>query len=394
MNIGENQGLEDVGHSKTSNDCADLTPNLDRMDVMKRTQLLKDSWKQTTNGGDKKEMYRRIVGLDSSKGEDDGDDAVLSDTVRQSYIQYLKTKELESNKQRAFSIVLMKDNSKVFFQEVYPDFKNKKKEPVAPDTKSDQTKHSEEILIQQLDDFLRDHGTMAEHILIYTHNSPCLKREKENVLPCMFQLLHKAYEWREHYEVSTDVAFTKFWGLSGPNYFKNLNSSIISCPSSDFLSDIETCKDIHFKLDHKNLKEIFKKSDIKNTLSHVKDKDKNTLCGEILSARETLVSLAESSFGLRDDHLGRGKQKIDSFIFLPAVHDKVCERLQKEWEEMVYNSSMSPIRKYLTEEFNRAVVHDFREQLKSFLGNNSSLQLHHIPLMSLRRKESEEVVQS
>lgn len=390
MNVGENQGLEDVGHSKTTNNCANLTPTLARMLL----KLLVDSFKQTTNGGDKQEMYGRILGLVSSKGEDDGNDDVPSDTVRQSYIQHLNTKELESDKQHAFSIVLMKDNSKVFFQDVYPDFKNKKKEAVAPDTKSNQTKHSEEILIPQLDDFLRQKGTMVEHILIYTHNSPCLKRENKNVLPCMFQLLHKAYEWREHFEVSTHVAFTKFWGLSGPNYFQNLNSSIISCPSSDFVTHIETCKDIPFKLDHKNLKEIFKKSDIKNMLSHVKDKDKNTLLREILSARETLVSLAESSFGLRGVHLDRGKQKIDSFIFPPAVHNEVCERLQKEWKEMVYNSSMPPIRKYITEVFNRAVVHVFREQLKSFLGNNSPLQLHCLPLMSLRKKESEEVAQS
>lgn len=390
MNVGENQGLDDVGHSKTTKNCANLSPTLGRMSL----KLLEDNWKQTTNGGEKQEMYVRMVGQVSSKGEDDGEDDVPSDTIRQSYIQHLNTKELESDKQHATASVLMKDNSKVDFQEVYPDFKNKKKEPVAPDTKFDQTKHSEEILIPQLDDFLRQKGTMVEHILIYTHNSPCLKRENENVLPCMFQLLYKAYEWREHYEVSTHVAFTKFWGLSGPNYFQNLNSSIISCPSSDFQSHIETCKDIHFQLDHKILKEIFKKSDIKNTLSHVKDKDKNTLRREILSARETLVSLAESLFGLRDVHLDRGKQKIDSFKFPPAVHNKVCERFQKEWKEMVYNSSMPPIRKYLTEEFNRAVVLFFREQLKSFLGNNSPLQLHRLPLMSLRRKESEEVAQS
>lgn len=40
--------------------------------------------------------------------------------------------------------------------------------------------NSEESLINQLDNFLRYYGTMVEQILIYTHNSPCLKRGKTN----------------------------------------------------------------------------------------------------------------------------------------------------------------------------------------------------------------------
>ena len=151
----------------------------------------------------------------------------------------------------------------------------------------------------------------------------------------MFQLLYKAHEWQKQYEVFTDVAFTKPWGLSGPNYFKNLNYSIISCPSSDFHSHVEKCKDVPFRLDQCNLRDIFKKSDIIDTLSHVTDSDKNTLLRGIKYAQKTLVSLAQSSFDLRNDHLSHGKQAIDSFMFLPGVHDKVCEMVERNGQQQL-----------------------------------------------------------
>ncbi|KAL7395385.1 hypothetical protein ABVT39_015587 [Epinephelus coioides] len=388
MNPGENRGFEEVGHSKIANSCANFTANLDCSDVTKRIQLLTNSWEETTNCCDKTEMYNRLMGLLPSKGEEDGNDAVCSDTVRQWHIKDFKRREPERDKQFAYAMVLLKDNSRKDFAAVHPEFQNQKKESGALRTKADQSRptiraatHSEEIVIKQLDDYLQHNGTMVKHILIYTLNSPCLKRG-DQIVPCMFQLLHKAHEWRQHYDVCTDVAFTKFWGLSGPNYFKYLNYSTISCPSSSFHSHIVKCKDVHFKLDPKNLRDIFNKSDISNILSHVKDTDKNTLRRGITSARKKLVNLAETLFGLHGDHLDRGKQTIDSLTFLPAVQHKVCEKLQEQWKEMVNKSSMTPIREYITEEFNCAAVHHFREQLKSFLGNSSPLQLHRIPRRS------------
>lgn len=386
MNPGENRRFEEVRHLKNDN----LTANLDCSDVTNRTQLLIDSWEETTDCCDKTEMYNRLMGLLPSKGEEDGNDAACSDTVRQWHIKDFSSREPERDKQFAYAMVHLKDKSRKDFPAVHPEFqKKKKKESGALRTKADQSRptirastHSEEIVIKQLDDYLQHNGTMVKHILIYTLNSPCLKRG-DQIVPCMFQLLHKAHEWRQHYGVCTDVAFTKFWGLSGPNYFKYLNYSTISCPSSPFHSHIVKCEDVHFKLDAKNLRDIFNKSDISNTLSHVKDTDKNTLRRGITSARKKLVNLAETSFGLRGDHLDRGKQTIDSLTFLPAVQHKVCEKLQEQWKEMVDKSSMTPIREYMAEEFNCAVVHHFREQLKSFLGNSSPLQLHCIPRRKL-----------
>lgn len=74
-------------------------------------------------------MYNYIRKLSSSKGEEDGDNAVYADPVWQSR---LNTIELKRDEQYAFSIILMKDNGKKVFPAVKPDFKNKKKESVTP----------------------------------------------------------------------------------------------------------------------------------------------------------------------------------------------------------------------------------------------------------------------
>ena len=388
LHPGENQGSENVGHSETANCCASYSPtqHCRCRDPMKSIDLFKDRWEQTTNCRNKLEAYNRIMELSPHGGEEDN--AGYFDPVWRSFIRSSNTKQLERHKQHASAVVVMRDKNKMIFPAVYPDFQNKKEDPGAPHIQQNQSAvtdktatHSEEKLIKQLDDFLRRDGRMVQRIMIYTYNSPCLKREKKTE-PCMFQLLRKAYEWYENYEVLTDVAFTKFWGLSGPNYLKNLTFSTISCPRSDFHSRIEKCQDIPFKLDHNYLGDLFRKSDIYNTLSQVKGRDRNTLREDMKSARKALLRLAESSFGLRKDHLDRGKQKIDSFKFLPEVHDTICEKLQKEWKEMVDNSSMTPIREDITEEFNSAVVHVFRERLKSFLGKNSPLRLYRVPQMS------------
>lgn len=363
--------MGDLGHLKMTN----FSENPDCVGMVESIQLFEDRWKQRANC-DKTKMYNHIMELSSSKAPEHSDTECLS--------LCSKRNEPERDKQYASYVVFMENNKDVISQPVYPDFKNRKIESDAQYTKPDQrglsikraTTHSEEILIEQLDDFLTQNETKVKQILIYTHNSPCLKREN-NIVPCMFRLLYKACEWYEHSKALTHVVFSKPWGLSGPNYFKNLNYSMISSPRSDFHSYIEKCKDIHFKLDHNNLRGIFKKSDIYNTLSQVKDEDKNTLHSNIKSAREKLVSLAQSSSGLRNDHLQRGKQMIDSFEFLPGVRNKVYERLQMEWKEMVNNSSMTPIREVIAEEFNNGVVHLFREYLKSFLGSRCPLRLHY-----------------
>lgn len=323
---------------------------------------LEDDWKQKASCKDRTELFKSIMSPEAKDRVDAGDFSIVS----LSYMKCSHTK-MEGIKQSAFAVIFMTDGDMKVFPYVYPDFRN--------------SKHSEEMLLQRLDDFLRKNGTAAQRILIYTYNSPCLKRENKSV-PCMFQLLHKACEWQENYQVFTDVAFTKPWGLSGPNFFNYLTFSVASSPSSVFNVYIEKCKDVPFQLNEKSLRNIFKTSKIYNTLSYVKDDDKNKLRSDIKSARETLVTLAETSSGLCQDLLDRGKRKTDSFTFLPEVHDEVCKTLLGEWNQMVEDSSMTPILKVITEEFSTAVVLLFTKQLRSTPANNF-MQLRRVSQMKL-----------
>nr|XP_046261879.1 uncharacterized protein LOC124068036 [Scatophagus argus] len=336
--------------------------------MMESIQSLKDIWKQTTNRCDNTEMFNHPVRQFSTEGEENDNNVSFERVLH----HYIRPEEAEREKQYAFSVILMKDNRQKFFPPVYPDFTNNK-ESGGPKTAI----HSEEILIKQLDSFMCQNGTMVKQILIYTYYSPCLKRNRPD--PCMFQIIDSAVAWFMRYGVYTYVLYTKSWGLNGPNYFKNLSYATISCPCSVFYPYIEKSKDTSFCLDHKNLRSIFKKSDVYKTLSRVEDNDKNTLRCSIKSAHEILVRLAQNSHGLCNHHLECGELAIQSFSFLPEVHHEICEKLQKEWKEMVRNSSMTVIRKTITEEFNSAVVHLFREQLKSSVGKSSPLRLHCIP---------------
>ncbi|XP_044062061.1 uncharacterized protein LOC122880724 [Siniperca chuatsi] len=285
--------------------------------------------------------------------------------------------ECSNEKQCASAVVFLKDGKCEIFAEVYPHYRNKKsKNSDSPSTEV--TKHSEEILIGQIDEYLQSNGIHVQSILFYTLNSPCLKREKHTD-PCMFKLVEMAHQWQSKFGFSTVVAFTKFWGLSGPNFFKDLTYSDISSPSSDFYPYIETCKTIPFKLNSKDFRNNVKKRSIYNTIPYVEVSDKRKLDNDIKSALRDLVKLAESSFGLRKEHLERGEEKISSFTFDPLVQDKSFEFLTKNWNEMVTNCSMSPIREKITTDFNIAVVFLFLKELKSTLGNSSPLRLYCVP---------------
>lgn len=384
VSTGHDHGFEESGNSKISNSyVASFFTNLN--DTVIKIQLLNNSWKLTATCQDKTENYNSV--METFSYEAAADHVECLETVWLPFIKYSNTEEADRDRQYAFSIVLMKDGRKEILHEVYPKFQNKKKNSGALNIEQGKsgltiktTLHSEEILIQQLDDFLHRNGTTVEHILIYTYNSPCLKRENR-IVSCMFQLLYKAYEWYKLYGVITDVAFTKHWGLSGPNYFRNLTYSSISCPSSVFHSCIEKCREIPFKLDHKKIRSIFKISGIYDIFSLSKDKEK--LHKDIKSVQKSLVSLAENSPCLYQDHLDCGYQTIDSFIFGSEVHHKLCKMLREEWTEMVDDSSATPIRKYITEQFNTAVVHLFREQLEAFLGKSSPLRLRRVQKLQL-----------
>lgn len=277
-------------------------------------------------------------------------------------------------KQFAFAVVYMKNGRRRIFEDVYPDHQNKSKDPASPFTKP--TLHCEEILLAQIDEFLQNNLDLVERIFIYSYNSPCLKREKHNnidICPCMFLLLEKADEWQRKYGCVTEVAFTKFWGLRGPNVFKDLTYSNISSPCSPFYPYIEKCKKIPFKLDSKQFKNKF--GELYKTISFVKDKEK--LNKQIATSKEELVKLAETS-KTRQEHLDHGHKIIESLQFDSQIN--ICEILHKNWNEMVDNCPLPPsIIDEITTDFNINVVKRFLKLLQCTLGKCSPLQLYHHP---------------
>lgn len=88
--------------------------------------------------------------------------------------------------------------------------------------------HAEKKLIQLIDDFLKDLPLNTARaggcILIYTFNSPCIKRnEPGHDHPCLFLISDKSYEWQNKYNLSTEVAFSKYWGPISRTMWEDFN---------------------------------------------------------------------------------------------------------------------------------------------------------------------------
>ncbi|XP_044062065.1 uncharacterized protein LOC122880727 [Siniperca chuatsi] len=172
---------------------------------------LKDSFEKLIDC-DKIELFNRVIKLVSNVENELNIDAVCAGRHMKSL------QECSNEKQCASAVVFLKDGKCEIFAEVYPHYRNKKsKNSDSPSTEV--TKHSEEILIGQIDEYLQSNGIHVQSILFYTLNSPCLKREKHTD-PCMFKLVEMAHQWQSKFGFSTVVAFTKFWGLSGPNFLR------------------------------------------------------------------------------------------------------------------------------------------------------------------------------
>lgn len=293
-------------------------------------------------------------------------DSILKDN-------YMKHKKTE--KQYALAFVAMK-NGKVFkSDEFYPCHKNRN----AKDKMTEKTKHSEEKLIQEIDKFLQKNSKNVQGILIFTLNSPCLKREKQDIQCCMYLILRKATEWYHKYGIITHAAFSKFWGLSGPNIFKRLTVSEILDQNSVFYPYFKASKKITFKLEDfmKENEEKKKKTEkgkeikgkiIKETLPDVENIEKNNLKNDIISAVHNLMVLAKHDTN-KHKHCENGEKFISSLKFSSKVHNKISEMLRKAWSEIVNNSFMLVVRDKITADFNRAVVNVFLNDINS-LGLN------------------------
>lgn len=332
-------------------------------------QRLKDNFKKQTEYCDKKMFFSQIMTLTSDL---EHIDVVFAGKAMQSRLKGYHQKHEGCEKQFAFAFVDCKNGKYKFWPPVYPHHANNNS------ASSSTTTHSEEILIGNINDFLQK-GTKPLIILIYSYNSPCCKREKRNIDPCMFKLLYSANQWYNEYGIITVVAFTKFYGLSGPIFFSNVDRDI--CTSNDFCPYIEKCKKIPFSLDSKDFRKK-KREMIDKCMDLTKERVEATyrykLHQDITSAVCDLLKLAEISFCLKEQHLDSGVKMISSFTFHQKVKDKLFETLKVKWDKMVDNSSASLIRERMTTDFNTGIVKLFVNNLKSFFGNSSPLYLYQV----------------
>ncbi|XP_061581107.1 uncharacterized protein LOC133446912 [Cololabis saira] len=364
----ENESYPKKKREKIENECK----NYNGSEVCYEIRLLWYEWDQSIKDG--KELFQYFMENFSPKKSEHHFDALTTDLSP--FKTYFELKKITSETQHAFSIILFEDGTVKCFPPVLPKFHDSKKKS---DESCQTTKHSEEILLEQIDDFLDREGKIMDKILIYTYNSPCLQRKK-GVEACTFQLLQKAIDWFEEDKCLTYVAFTKSWGFTGPNYIRNISPSDFSDPKSVFYPHVKRHEGISFKLDPTNFRRVLEKEELSKILSDIEKCDRKKLTSEIKSAQSKLVELAENSSGTRKDLLLQGKQLINSLNFPAKVCNNVRGIMHKKWEDSVEESHMAKVLQIITEEFNSAVVLRFREQLKE---NNSPLQLIPVDFIQL-----------
>ncbi|XP_033977961.1 uncharacterized protein LOC117475741 isoform X3 [Trematomus bernacchii] len=259
---------------------------------------------------------------------------------------FLKHRLKNDHKQYAYAVVVMEDFKGNIFKAEYPDPCKKK--------------HSEEILIGELDNFLQKCGTKVRYIYIYTYNSPCLK-SRGKIPGCMFQLIEKAYQWDSQFGIVTKVCFEVPWGLCGPGIFKrqhDFSSWLVGY--SALYPDVNLCPEIRFTLDTKKLEQEYKPPLINE---NIKDRHKDVQ-EAFKSAHNGFHGLANSSEGfLKSQHLEHGLKYIDSLKFPPEFSDTIIETLRKNW----------------TSDFNYAVVKLTIRDIRLDLGNNNFFQIHQVP---------------
>ncbi|XP_049898282.1 uncharacterized protein LOC126388927 isoform X3 [Epinephelus moara] len=352
----ENVPFQNITKDKSLN----LHPIVNPEKVTFSTQSVKDSFEKQTNISDQTELFTKMkshLTLDKESSID----IMPHDELMKSVLAYYldKHKENEKEKQHAYAVAYLKNGYWIIFPAVYPDHSKRGGHSASVPTK----KHSEEKLIKQIVDFLKKNGTQVIKLLVFSYNSPCLRRKNKTTC-CMFLLLQKAAQWHNMYGFFTEVAFTKPWGLTGPNFFKHLTYSEISDPGSVFFSYIEKCKNTPYKVNQKKLNEV------RNSLR------------KLSPTKSTFHKLNQpkASCHNKKDHLERGITIIKS-EFPPEVREENITLLNQsitQWEDFINDESMSPIREKITTDFNNAVVQFFGKELKFFWEDSSPLRLYQV----------------
>nr|XP_043896691.1 uncharacterized protein LOC122778679 isoform X2 [Solea senegalensis] len=225
--------------------------------------------------------------------------------------------------------------------------------PVKPQFKKPH-KHAEEKIIEDIDEYLVSqnlNGKNNLYIVIYTYQSPCLKRA-DNIDPCIYKILLKTHQWHIKYKCITTVLYTDKWGPIGSKLLQNQRGL------RDMCSEKHTDKT--FPLDSGTFNKIYKINP--NIFFHlVKAVDRNRLKGSIRHIKSKLCELKKGSFNYRT-YLRKCDEITSS---LPI---EIREHIGTLWESVVENCNTKYNLAVLTRDCNYTVVDYFFQNIWSILG--------------------------
>ncbi|XP_026213235.1 uncharacterized protein LOC113160272 isoform X5 [Anabas testudineus] len=277
--------------------------------------------------------------------------------------------------QHAFAAVLF-NNHEEFFSVDTPVFQKNK-----PNI------HTEQILLGKIDKYLQQNqqktGTTAGNILIYTKNSPCLKRarkkETQPVVPCMFQLSEKSSEWYRKYEAYTHVLFAEYWGPIALDL--KIEYSKISKSDNLFYPIF---RNVTFELDKNYFKDKVKEIDIKQHLSKLEGIERSNFLREFINNKSRIIEFLNYPDSTTvnkltiHQHFERLQDVIKSSKFHPLIRKEICDSLLKVGRDTIETTALSFIERQIRSSLNSVIVKCFLEDLPSILGNNSPVTFHHV----------------
>ncbi|XP_062250125.1 uncharacterized protein LOC133959058 isoform X2 [Platichthys flesus] len=236
----------------------------------------------------------------------------------------------------------------------------------------DLNEHTEEIIIRLINDYLSKHFYNKKPkgiIVLYSTNSPCIKRENDTKVACMFQLLVIAKHWKIKYGIDTKLYFKKCWGPIK----RNCSEVIRSIPDRFAKQQIQ----FSIQLSHKKLKKL----SIKDLFSMVPDKtDRNTILNEFKNIKKGLNILVKEKKSLTyHEHIDKVKTLIAECTCNPKLNDMVLDILQ----EKVKSQEKEGISENETKILNSVLVKSFIDKLELILGESSPIKFYQIPLMDL-----------
>ena len=194
-NTSDFQPVTSTTASAQDSQAANVSPNNNSLDgftdnIGRFTLRLTERLKQSKNDENSKTSLFTFVMGQFSKLKKIIIPSVDPDGQLQSLLNDHQKKHCRKEKQYAFAIVYFKDGKSVRSPSYYPCHSTKTSHS---DSNTGDTLHSEESLHKYLDNFFQNNGANVQLVLIYTHNSPCTKREKAGIEPCMFLLRRIAH---------------------------------------------------------------------------------------------------------------------------------------------------------------------------------------------------------